>query len=86
MEISHLFSSDDTLIFCQPDEEMILNLRCVLLCFQAVLGSNINLNKSELVKLGNRGDGDSLVAVLGCKAAQLPIKSLDFLWEVDIKM
>lgn len=65
VEISHLFFVDDTLVFCQPHERMILNLKCVLLSFQAVYGLNIELNKSELVKLA---------AVLGCKRVKLSIK------------
>lgn len=46
VEVSHLFFVDDTLFFCKPDKRMILNLRGVLLYFQAVSGLNINLNKS----------------------------------------
>lgn len=34
-EISHLFFVDATFLFCQPEERALLNLRCVLLCFQA---------------------------------------------------
>lgn len=55
---------------------MILNLRCVPLCFQVVSGLNINLFKFELVKLGNRGDGNRLAEVFGCKSVQLPINYL----------
>lgn len=38
---------------------MLLNLRCILLCFQAVSGLNINLAKSKLVIFGegNKGAG-----------------------------
>lgn len=46
---------------------MILNFRCVILCFQVVSGLNINLNKSELVKLADKGDKNRLATVLGCK-------------------
>lgn len=48
MDVSHIFFVDDTLIFCQQDLRNLLHLRCVLLCFQAVMGLKINLNKSEL--------------------------------------
>lgn len=43
-EVTHLFFVDDSLIFWQPDEKIILNLRCVLLCFQSVSELNINLS------------------------------------------
>lgn len=46
---------------------MILNLKCVFLCFQATFGLNINLNKSESVKLEDNGDENILATVLGCK-------------------
>lgn len=38
IELSHLCFADDTLIFCQPEERIILQLRCILLCFQTVSG------------------------------------------------
>lgn len=55
VEMSHLFFPDDTLIFCEAKEEMVQNLGAVLLCFQAVPGLNINLNKSKIVRFGKGG-------------------------------
>lgn len=52
MEISHLFFADNTLFFCQRDNNSLLNLRCILLCFQAVSGLIINYDKFELVEFG----------------------------------
>lgn len=40
------------MIFCQLDMEIVMNLRAILLCFQAVSGLNINLEKSEMVRIG----------------------------------
>lgn len=65
VEVMHLFFTDITLIFYQSDKRMISNLRCIFLCFQAISRLNINLNKLELVKLRDRGDGDRLVVALG---------------------
>lgn len=39
VEFTHLFFADNTLVFCELDERVLLNLRCILLCFQAVPGS-----------------------------------------------
>lgn len=52
MEITFLFFVDDTLVFCKLDENALLNLRYVLLCLQAVSGLQINLSKSEFMRLG----------------------------------
>lgn len=51
-EVTHLFFANDTL-FCQSQERFLLNLKCVMLCFQVVSGLNINLVKSKMVRLGN---------------------------------
>jgi hypothetical protein len=34
--VSHLLFTNDTLIFCEPKVEQLCNLRCLLLCFEAV--------------------------------------------------
>lgn len=57
---------------------MLLNLRCILLCFQAVSGLNINLTKTELVIFGE-GNNKELTDILGCKLANLPFKYLSSL-------
>lgn len=75
-ELSHIFFVDDTLIFCQPETSMLLNLRCVLLRFQAVSDLKINLHKFELVRIGDGSDGKALARVLGCTSSQLPINYL----------
>lgn len=49
VEVSHLFFADDTLVFCQPEERILLNLRCVLLCFQLVSRLKINLDKKKRI-------------------------------------
>lgn len=41
-----------------------------------MLGLNINLTKSDMVRLGNERDIDSLARVMNCKAINLPIKYL----------
>lgn len=80
IEISHPFFADDTLFFCQPDISTLLNLRCIMLCFQAVSGLNINLDKSELVEFGCDCPAPLLTKVLGCKTANFPIKYLGILF------
>lgn len=76
MVVTHLFFADDTLIFCKPDLKNLLHLRCILLCFQAVSGLKINLNKSELARIGGSGDAGPFARILGCKEVKFPFKYL----------
>lgn len=43
--------ANDTLVFCESNKNVLLNLRFLLLCFQT--GSNFEIN---LVKSNNKGD------------------------------
>lgn len=67
VEITHLFFADDTVIFCKPNKSELLNLICILTCFQVVSNLSINLPKFELVRLGNENNSTSLARVLGFK-------------------
>lgn len=75
-EVIHLFFADNTLLFCESYKRVMLHLRCVLMGFQVVLGLNINLSKSEIARLGDESDADSLARVMGCKIVRLLIKFL----------
>lgn len=50
--VSHSLYADDTLVFCDADMEQLGFLQCVLICFDAVSGLQINLSKSELIPVG----------------------------------
>ncbi|KAB1210543.1 hypothetical protein CJ030_MR6G010839 [Morella rubra] len=71
--ISHLLFVDDTLILCGDEENQFRNLRCLLLCFEAVFGLKINLAKSELIPIGAVGNVEELAGILGCRVSSLPI-------------
>ena len=47
--ISHLQFADDTLIFCEANEDQIRNVKVSLICFEAVSGLKINFYNSELI-------------------------------------
>ena len=51
--LSHLLFADDTLIFCEADQNQLRALKAWLLCFEAASGLKVNFDKSELVPVGN---------------------------------
>ena len=52
VEVSHLLFADDTILFCDADEEQILHIRMLLICFQTVIGLKVNALKSEMIPIG----------------------------------
>ena len=73
--ISHLLFADDTILFCDADEEQILHVR-MLLCFQAMTGLKVNALKSEMVPIGEVPNVQVLAKLLGCRIGSLPITYL----------
>ncbi|XP_028084329.1 uncharacterized protein LOC114285481 [Camellia sinensis] len=76
LTVSYLFYADDALIFCDADITQIGHLRCVLLCFEAVSGLQVNLAKSELIPVGEVARISILTAILGCRVASFPVSYL----------
>lgn len=72
LEISHLFA-DDTLIMCDVDVDQIHNLDHILLCFEAISGLKVNLQKSELVVVGEVPYIEGLANILGCNISSLQL-------------
>ena len=70
--ISHLLFADDTIIFCDDVCEQIVNLRGILVWFEAVSGLRVNLSKSFILPIGQVDNIQLLVGVLGCSTDSLP--------------
>lgn len=71
--VSHLQVADDTIIFCEADEDQIKNVKAILQCFDAVLGLKVNFFKSDL--LGIRMGDHSMqrfANILGSKVGSFP--------------
>jgi hypothetical protein len=76
LEVSHLLFVDDTFIFCEPKVEQLRDLRCLLLCFEAVSELKINLLKSVIVPICEVEDVEGLSRILGCGVETLPLTYL----------
>jgi len=66
MKVSHLHCTDDTIVFCDNDCEQIVNLRCILIWFQAMLGLRVNLAKISILPLGHLDNIHLFAGVLRC--------------------
>jgi hypothetical protein len=79
LRVSHLLFADDTLIFCDAEEEQLRNLRCLFLCFEGASGLKINLSKSEIVPIGEVQNIDLLASIFDCRVVGLHMKYLGLL-------
>ncbi|XP_075645470.1 uncharacterized protein LOC142616518 [Castanea sativa] len=74
--VSHLLFADDTILFCNADVEQIFRIWLLLLCFQAVIGLKVNVQKSEMVPIGEVDDVHTLAEILGCLVGTLHMSYL----------
>ena len=72
VEVSYLLFADDTLIFCDARKEVLEYLSWIRMWFEAMSGLKINLEKSELIPIGEVSNLEDLVGALGCKEGSLP--------------
>jgi hypothetical protein len=48
-EITHLFFSDDSLLFCRANKEEVTHLKNIITTYQEASGQLVNVNKSEIL-------------------------------------
>ncbi|XP_041011350.1 uncharacterized mitochondrial protein AtMg01250-like [Juglans microcarpa x Juglans regia] len=53
LNISHFLFADNTLTFCEANQNQIRAMRELLLCFEAASCLKVKFDKSELVPVGN---------------------------------
>ena len=68
--------ADDTILFCDANEEQILHVRKLLLCFEAVTSLKVNTLKSEMVPIGEVPNVHVLTEILGCRIGSLSVTYL----------
>ncbi|RVW13114.1 hypothetical protein CK203_117720 [Vitis vinifera] len=64
--------SYDTLVFCEASEEQMTYLSLLLMWSEVISRLKINLDKSELILVGEVNNIEELVPKLGCKVGELP--------------
>ena len=74
--VSHLLYADDTILFCDADPEQLLYICMVLTRFKAVIGLKVNMNKSEMVPIGEVVGLGDFAALLLCHVGSLPLQYL----------
>ncbi|RVW45462.1 hypothetical protein CK203_079741 [Vitis vinifera] len=72
MKIFHLLFVDDTLILYNSCKKKLEHLNLVFMWFAAILRLKINLEKSELVPVGEVPNMEGFAKVLSCKVGALP--------------
>ncbi len=75
-EISHLLFANDTLITCGADNDQILNLDHIFLCFMAISGLKINLQKFQVAAVGAVPNIEELAGILSKRISSFPMKYL----------
>jgi hypothetical protein len=61
---------------CDANNDQIYNLGHILLCFEAILGSKVNLQKSKLLAVGEVPHKEELADIHNCRISSLPMKYL----------
>lgn len=93
-KISHIQFADDIVIFCEPSEVKILNIRRILRGFQAAAGLKVNFNKSRLFGVGvDAAVTERCAELISCRTDYLPSLGLPLgdklnsvaIWEPIIK-
>ncbi|KAK2654816.1 hypothetical protein Ddye_014672 [Dipteronia dyeriana] len=79
IQVTHLQFTDNTILFLQPIVDYLRNVRKILRCFEVASGLRINFQKSCVVKIGKRNEGEvNWTAIFKSSKASLLISYLGF--------
>ncbi|RVW31409.1 LINE-1 reverse transcriptase-like [Vitis vinifera] len=70
--ISHLLFAEDAIVFCEARKDDMTFLSWILCWFEAASGLRINLDKNEIIPIGEVEEILEMAVELGCKVGQLP--------------
>lgn len=76
-KLTHLQYADDTLMFCTPDVNSLLNIKKSLILFQLVSGLKVNFHKTSMIGINVEDSWlQSAAKALLCKTGSLPLTYL----------
>lgn len=61
--VSHLLCTDDTILFYDSNVDQLLHFKMVLICFEVVISLTVNLNKIEIVLVGEVSNIDEMANI-----------------------
>ena len=77
VKISHLQYADDTILFCPPDMDCLLNIKSTLILFELASGLRVNFHKSSLIDINiDKSWLDLAAQKLLCKIGEVPFTYL----------
>ena len=77
IQLSHLQFADDTLIFCEAEEQYLQSIKELFLSFQSFSGLCVNYSKSGLLVLGKDEEWSlRMEQLMECRRIQLPFTYL----------
>lgn len=78
--VNLLHFANNTLIFCGAEVKQIVNVKTILICFEAVSGLKVNLFKSEILRVQlSDFQLEEFADVMGCKAGSFLTSNLGLL-------
>ena len=86
MEVPHLLYANDTVIFCEAEQEQICYLRVILVIFEACSGLKINWRNSNIFPVKEVQQIQSLAGILRCRIEELPTIIWECHWVLIIKL
>ncbi|CAN1135074.1 LINE-1 retrotransposable element ORF2 protein, partial [Linum perenne] len=71
-EVSHVLYADDTIVFCEADEQQVKVLLATLVCFETVSGLRVNYHKSCMFPVGEVANALRFADLFGCGVGSFP--------------
>ena len=70
--MTHLLYVDDTITFCEAEQEQLCHIRIILVIFEACSGLKVNWRKSSIFHIKEVQQIQALANILKCKIERLP--------------